>query len=86
MQHHAAIVCIVVQNLRFFVEDATNAVTAVFSNHGKTFRFDKFLNGGTEGTQTNAWFHHLQRQIEAFLRHTTQALAQNGGLADDKHF
>ena len=68
------------------MENATNTVAAIFADDRETFRFHEFLNGCTEGTQTDAWFHHSQRQIEALLRDTAQTLAQNSGFADDKHF
>ena len=86
MQHHAAVICIIVQDLRFFMEDATNAVTAVLAHHGETFRFHKLLDCRTYGTQANTRFNHFQRQIEALLRHFTQTLAKNSRLANDEHF
>ncbi|MNP48987.1 hypothetical protein D3C76_1431430 [compost metagenome] len=67
------------------MEDAANTVTAVFAHHGETFCFNEFLDSRTEGTQANAWLDHLQCQVEAFLGHFTQALAQNGRFADDEH-
>ncbi|KTW85992.1 hypothetical protein DD47_24100 [Salmonella enterica subsp. enterica serovar Bredeney] len=34
------------QHLRFFMEAATNTVSAVFTYHGETFAFGIFLDGG----------------------------------------
>ncbi|SWI80103.1 Uncharacterised protein [Klebsiella pneumoniae] len=46
------------QHLRFFVEAATNTVSAIFTNDGEAFCFDKFLNCRTDFAQINAWFYH----------------------------
>ncbi|AEW72217.1 hypothetical protein EcWSU1_00777 [Enterobacter ludwigii] len=85
LQYHAAVIRIIVQNLWLFVEDTANAVAAVFTHNGETFRFNEFLDSGPNGAQANAGFNHFQRQVEAFLRHFAQTLAQNRRLAHDEH-
>ncbi len=68
------------------MEAAANAVPAVLAHHREAFRFDKLLDRRAESAQADARLHHLQRQVEALLGHTAQALTQNGRLANDKHF
>ncbi|MNG96320.1 hypothetical protein D3C79_553820 [compost metagenome] len=73
------------QYLRFFVEHFADAMTAVFTHHGKLLGFDEFLDLFAQGAQADARLHHFQRQIQAFLGNAAQPLAQNGRLADDEH-
>ncbi|VXG76746.1 hypothetical protein CDS [Salmonella enterica subsp. enterica serovar Derby] len=67
------------------MEAATNTVSAVFTYHGETFAFGIFLDGGANGAQADARFHHFDAQIQALLRDAAQTLAENGRFADDKH-
>ena len=85
LQHYAAIIGVVVQHLRLFVETFADAVAAVLAHDGEVVRFDIFLNGAAQLAQTNARLHQAQRQVEALLGDLTQTLALNGRLADDKH-
>lgn len=57
-QHDVGFTGVIVQHLRFFMEAATNTVSAIFTNDGEAFCFDKFLNRRTDFAQINAWFYH----------------------------
>ncbi len=68
------------------MEAAADAVATVLTHHGETFGFHKFLDRRADGAQVDAWLHHSQRQVQAFLSDAAQALAENRRFADDKHF
>ncbi|MNH13355.1 hypothetical protein D3C79_729230 [compost metagenome] len=85
LQHHAAVIGIVMQYLRLFVETFADAVAAIFAHYGELLCFNKLLDGFTQSAQANTWLDHLQGQIQALLGDAAQALAQNGRFADDEH-
>ncbi len=66
LQHDAAIVCIISQHLRFFMEAATNTVSVQYSRTTeKTFAWH-ISDGGANGAQADARFHHyFDAQIQA---------------------
>lgn len=55
-QYDVGFTGVIVQHLRFFMEAATNTVSAIFTNDGEAFCFDKFLNRRTDFAQINAGF------------------------------
>ena len=86
LQDHVGFTRVIVQHLRFFVEAAANAVTAVFAHHGETFRFNEFLNRRANFAQVHARLHHFERQVQALLGNAAQTFAENGRSANDEHF
>ena len=76
----------VVQNLWVFVEDLTDAMTAVFSNYRAPLLFGVLLDGVADITEVDSWLDHLDTYAHALIAYSTDSLGLKRRFADQEHF
>jgi hypothetical protein len=77
--------CTIVQDLRVFMEAATDPVTAVLLHHRVTVRLDELLDRMPDVAQVGAWSDQFDPLPHGLLGDIDQALAQNRGIPNKKH-
>ena len=75
----------VVQDLRFGVEGAADAVAAKFLYDGIACVFGNLLAGVADVAQGCAWFDGGDARHHGFVGNVNQALGDGGNFADGKH-
>jgi len=75
----------VMQDLRFFVENFANAVTAKLSHDGETMAFSEHLNGVADIASARAGLNLDNAVPHGFIGQLTQSFGSNRAIAYDEH-
>ena len=75
----------IVQNLRLFMKNLTDAMTAKLADHRKAVAFCKLLNGPPNVTQPSAGLDFDDAVPHGFVGQLAKPLGSNRGFADNEH-